>query len=165
MKTLALAFTMLFSLAAQATSIQHSYRAELDYLNFDSNSSLAKLDVRAAFVEVNFVQDYLMIELMLPWRCPPNALCAMVMPMRGFQVENFVESVDACGSIVYEATKDDRPVDGSYEKITVIDNRSNYCPTFRMLEPTRVEYEVKYFDRINGKAVRHFHVFHGRELK
>lgn len=165
MKTFTLVLAMLFSLTAQATSIQHSYRAKLDSFYFDAESPLSKLDVRAAAVEVNFLQDYLQLEIMLPWSCPPNALCALVMPMRHFKVENFVESVDACGATIYEAEYDDRPTDGIYERITVIDNTTNICFTFSALSATRVEHEVKYYNRIDGKEVKYFDSFEGQKLK
>ncbi len=165
MKTIALIATLFFSVSTMARSVAPSARAHMDYINLDDNSPMAEWDVRDVSVEVNFVQDFIQLEMMLPWSCPPNALCALVMPMRFFKVEGFDQSVDNCGGTVFEAISDERPVDGIYERITVIDNTTNTCLTYRALEPTSVIYEVKYYDRLNGKEVHYIHTFEGSELR
>ena len=167
MKTITILLATLLCLSAEARPSSASISADINQNWFDARSPLSKLEVVDSSVEVNLAQDFIELQFILPWTCPAGAACALVMPMRVFKVENIDIQVDECGTTLYVAQEDSRPVDGAFEKITVRDNTSNSCPTSMVMPhvKTIIEYEVKFFDRINGTEVEYTHIFNAEELK
>lgn len=161
MKVFILAMATLLSLNTQAASIQNTLEAKLRTHNFDARSPLAELEVVDSSVLLDFYNDKIELRFTLPWSCPPNALCAMVMPMRVFIVENLDIETDECGNTIYQAEEDDRPVDGLYQRITVVDHSNSSCPQIMIYPPleTSIEYKVKFYDRLGGKPVEYTHRF------
>lgn len=63
-----------------------------------------------------------------------------------------LKTEDHCGSVVYSASVDDRPVDGSLVQIEVMDNSERLCRDFR---PGLIEVRIKtaYVSRMDGKEI------------
>lgn len=161
MKVFILAIATLLSLNTHARSMKTTLEAKLRTHHFDSRSPLAELEIVDSKVLLDFYNDKIELSFTLPWSCPPNALCAMVMPMRVFSVETLDIETDDCGMTIYQAQQDDRPVDGLFQKITVRDHSNSSCPQIMIYPPleTSIEYTVKFYDRLNGKPVEYTHRF------
>jgi len=166
MKKLIVAMIALVSLSASATSLKTRLSADILRHDFVANSPLAELEIVSSNVEIDFKNDRISLNFMLPWNCPPNSLCALVMPMRTFQVEYLTFETDECNITTFVAENDDRPVDGTYEKITVRDYSRMTCPHI-MVYPftnTTIEYEVKFYSRMSAEEVHYKHHFTADEL-
>lgn len=161
------ALLTLFALSAEARSMKASLDADIISHRFDPRSPLSELEITHSKVSVDFINDTIKLQFTLPWSCPPNALCAMVMPMRFFEVANMVVEQDECGATQYIAEEDDRPVDGFFQRIVVTDLTTSTCPQ-PMIYPaidTTINYTVKFYDRINGEEVELKHYFRAEELR
>lgn len=166
MKKFILIATALISLSASATSLKTQLSARLLRHDFDNNSPLASMQIAHSEVVIDFRNDMIALNFTLPWSCPPNALCALVMPTRQFEVEYLEVETDECNISTFTAEDDQRPVDGAYEKITVRDFSRNTCPHI-MVYPyveTSIEFEQKFYDRMNGKEVQYKHHFTAHKL-
>lgn len=166
MKKLILVMFALTSLSVSATSLKTRLSADILKHNFDVNSPLAELEIVSSRVDIDFRNDRISLNFVLPWSCPPNALCAMVMPMRTFEVEYLTFETDECNVTTFVAENDDRPVDGTYEKITVRDYSRMTCPHI-MVFPftnTSIEYEVKFYSRMSAEEVHFKHYFTADKL-
>jgi len=69
----------------------------------------------------------------------------------------------SCGSVVVYASEDERPVDGIFQSLTVIDNRSRKCRDRRDYK-TEVGYVTKSVSMKNGKQLTTISSFFGSEL-
>ena len=166
MKNLILIATALISLSVSATSLKTQLNARILRHDFDNNSPLASLEIVQSDIKIDFRNDKIVLNFVLPWTCPINALCAFVMPFRQFEVEYLEFETDECNITTYTAERDDRPVDGAFEKITVRDYSRMTCPHI-MVYPfvnTSIEFEQKFYDRINGKEVQLKHHFTAEKL-
>ena len=84
--------------------------------------------------------------------CPPRMACPAVMPApRVVTVPITHVTTDTCGSVVYHASRDKRPVDGVFSALTITDNTGNRCPHFHFvaMAATEVVYETSFYNRIN----------------
>ena len=107
----------------------------------------------------------LMLQPQMP-PCPRGMACAAVMPqLEQISLLDAEVTADRCGTIYIEAEKDLRPVDGALERVVLADHRLNQCPTFAPQAPTTVRYEVRYYDRRQGREVIKKHYFEGPELQ
>lgn len=167
MKNLILLVTLLTSLSALARTPKRFLDADILTSRFDQESPLAQMDIRHAHAQIDFVQDQISLVFTLPWNCPANALCALVMPTRTFTVQYITSEIDECNIISYTAESDKRPVDGSYERITIRDLSRSTCPRIMIYPPlhTTIEYEVKFHSRLQGKEVHYKHFFTAEKLK
>lgn len=89
-----------------------------------------------------------------PPECPEGMMCIQKMPdpvvlsMTDAQTE-----INECGIVSTVAVIDNRPSDGSLQKVIVHDNRNNRCPTFLPLATLDVIYETSAFSRIDQDLV------------
>lgn len=122
--------------------------------------------VESGDVVVDETNNQIRLMLHIAFHCPPGLFCAQVMPapiMVTLPITH--ESVNSCGSRIYGASHDDRPVDGIYESLTVIDNTKNECPHLVALPATEVIHDIRYYDRINGGMVDLHSIYTGNELR
>jgi hypothetical protein len=135
---------------------------DLSKLNVDEESHLYQVDFVDARVSIDQNSNKIVLKLQAAWSCPPNALCATVMPPE-IVFEATLVNVESgvCGSIIYTAETDHRPVDGVLTQIVVIDNKENMCPTFAILNPTDVYLHEAWYDRVAGKEVNLYSTFVG----
>lgn len=166
MKKLILITMALLSLSATATSLQTRLGSRILRHDFDNASPLAAMQIIQSDIVIDFRNDFISLNFILPWNCPPNALCSLVAPMRTFKIDYLTFETSECNIVTYQAEKDDRPVDGSYEKITVRDFSRNTCPHI-MVYPyieTSIEFEQKYIDRMQGEEIHFKHHFTAGKL-
>lgn len=166
MKKLILAMIALTSLSVSATSLKTHLSADILKHDFDANSPLAELEIVSSRVDIDFSNDLISLSFVLPWSCPVDAFCATLMPMRSFEVEYLTFETDECNVTTFVAENDNRPVDGSYEKITVRDFSRMTCPHI-MVFPftnTSIEYEVKFYSRMSAEEVHFKHYFTADKL-
>lgn len=166
MKKIVLLFTVLFVGAlAQARSLNPNLTSTLNHFNPDAKLGWSTIVSGTVTVPAIGMKSVITLELNEQWECPTNLNCAMVMPEpRVIQLPLTKKYHDSCGSLVYEAAVDKRPVDGNLEIITVYDHRSNTCPTFVPLPDTHVTYEMV-TSGMTGIVVETFSSFSGDALK
>lgn len=166
MKTFIFIIAVLFSVSATATSLKTQLSARLLRHDFDQNSPLASMQIVQSDIVIDFNKDKIALNFIFPWSCPVNAYCALVMPSREFEVEYLEVETDECNISTFSAQIDQRPVDGAYQKITVRDFSRNTCP-YIMVYPyieTSIEFEQKFYDRVNAKEVHYKHHFTAEKL-
>ncbi len=142
------------------------YSAQLTSFDIDPGHHYAA-QVTGGRVVINETNNHidLILNLGMP-ACPPNMACIMMMPapvMERIQITEDI--VNECGIRMVTGVRDERPVDGIYQRITVYDNTRNECPTFLPLAATEVEHTINYFDRLNGQSVSMHSTFEGVSLK
>lgn len=104
-------------------------------------------------VVLNYDTSTITLEVQKLTPCKPGQLCSQIAYMPLF-VELPITSIetDSCGIRRVTASKDQRPVDGDLQTITVIDPSEMTCQTFVAVLP-EATYETNYVDRRNGKDV------------
>ncbi len=104
------------------------------------------LDGRKGLVEIS-------LQPIMP-RCPEGRACAQVMPMPvSYVVEEAQSKIDSCHIIRTVASFDQRPVDGIFLKVTILNNTNNTCPTFAPLPALEMIVETAYVSRLEGKTI------------
>lgn len=97
------------------------------------------------------------------WSCPPNALCAMMMPPPIFLTMPIVNTIeDRCGSVITTARVDERPVDGNLAELTIVDHSNSICNF--AIAATEIEYRTSFYDRRAGHEVRTLSTFEASRL-
>jgi hypothetical protein len=97
--------------------------------------------------------------------CPPNRMCPMMMPAPVIVTLPVVATrQDSCGTWIWTAKQDLRPVDGALAQLVIKDNTRNHCPHFVALASTEVRYSTAFYDRINGREVKSQSYLYGARL-
>ncbi|OQW55117.1 MAG: hypothetical protein A4S09_16965 [Proteobacteria bacterium SG_bin7] len=137
-------FSMLASTIAEARSVKaFTLNAQLKKMHIDPNSYLAKERFRAGSIVVDQFTKTITLQLDRKWYCPPGALCSMVMPAPIIIKLPLVSVTNgACNSLIFEARRDQRPVDGNLTVLSVVDNSRFNCPSLHPVEPTEVHLET-----------------------
>lgn len=101
-------------------------------------------------VDVDFRKGVVRLTVYAKSPCPPNRICAMMMPAP-YIVELPIVSVkrNGCGELVTTAKRDKRPVDGSLQQLTVVDHSQLIC-RYLPRAATIVEYITDSPRTING---------------
>ena len=87
--------------------------------------------------------------------CPVGMVCPMMMPAPVVVTVPVVATKqDSCGTWIWTAKQDLRPVDGSLQKLVIADNTANTCEHFVALPATEVTYTTSFYDRINGREAK-----------
>lgn len=151
---------MIFRNLLIATAMVAPSLASADPIKYEAVLS-AQLEPMTAirYVEANLSMDgrkgllELTVQPKMPV-CAEGSMCIQLMPEpQTYTLDGASSTVDHCGIITTQASRDDRPVDGTFRQITVRHNQNNTCPTFRPIRAIEVELEVAYYDRINGGEV------------
>lgn len=132
---------MVFGVAnlAQAAGLYH---AELNKFNIDSKLHWGS-QVQSGFVELDLAKREATLYLFVMHRCPPGRYCAQFMPAPFIaKLPIVTQKQTDCGTQIFTAKTDRRPVDGTAEFLEVTDNTANHCPTFNMLEATEATYRT-----------------------
>lgn len=160
---------LLTSAAASARSLHpltYVLFADLtEVMNIDQDSHLDKLNIFGGKVEVRQIRKEINLALQYAPECPVGMMCPAVLVDHNITLPIISEYTGDCGSTVYVAQKDDRPVDGILEKIIVTDYTNNKCPHFIALPETGITYESAFYDRINGAMVNTHSTFEATELE
>lgn len=128
--------------------------AELtEVMNIDQDSYLSDMRIYGGKVKIKQLRKEITLELEHAPVCPTGMFCPQVLVTHAITLPITEQYVGDCGSNVYVALKDARPVDGALEKIVVTDYTSNKCPHFIALPETGITLETSFFDRMNGKEV------------
>lgn len=103
--------------------------------------------------EINETTNTVKMQINREWYCPPNAVCAMVMPAP-LIVELPVVAVKekGCGIREFTALEDKRPVDGALRLIKIEDDSQSKCAYVRAPE-LKALYLTKFYPRMEGKEV------------
>lgn len=137
--------------------------AHLDAFRVDEDSRLAHLDIFAGNVIIDSADKKIHLSFDFTPDCPINAFCVqghqtITLPL----VQSFT---NICGIKVYRALRDMMPVDGVKEEITVYDNSKNHCPTFAPLAETQINFQMTWYNRIEGGLISTFDRFEGETLE
>lgn len=139
----AVMMTVIAASQSEARSLQVTQTASLTKFDFQNASSLSNKRIKDGSVQIHFYEKTITLKLNPSFYCPPNLMCAQVMPRQiVYQVNNFTTSTGPCNERVYMALDDRRPVDGMMTSITVIDNSTNTCKYFAPVASTEVTLEV-----------------------
>lgn len=143
MKHMILALTtLLFTTQAQARSVAVLETANLNRFAFQPGSDLASIEVDEAQVKIDYLNQEVTVSVQPRFSCPPNAVCAMVMPLPiTYTAKLQSVSYNGCNQRVIEARTDKRLVDGFLTKITVTDSMPMVCDVF--LPNTQVDIEIE----------------------
>lgn len=159
---------LLTSVTANARSLHpltFVLSAELtEVMNIDQDSYLNNLRIHGGKVEVRQVRKEINLALQTAPECPAGMMCPAVLVEHNITLPIIAEYTGDCGSTIYVAQKDDRPVDGALQKLIVTDYTNNKCPHFIALPETGVTYESAHYDRINGGQVSTHSTFEAGEL-
>ncbi len=144
--TIATLSTIIMS-SAEARSLKPTLlSATLKMIHIDPNSYLADERISSGSIQVNHAEKIIELQLNRKWYCPPGRFCTMEMPAPIF-IRLPLTSVTRgeCASVIYEAKEDKRPVDGSLQVLTVVDNSNFYkhCKTVRAVASTEIHYETE----------------------
>jgi hypothetical protein len=101
-----------------------------------------------------------------PFYCPADSICAQVMPAPVvIELPIVAKKTDPCGTVIYTALRDARPVDGILETLEVRDNTANTCKTLVALAPTDIKYNTASVSRMTGIEGRTFSRFFAEKLR
>ncbi len=109
-------------------------------------------DVGVGQLVVDYSASKLSLSVELRPNCAPGMMCAQVIRILKAELPITSIKTDSCGIHTVIASKDDRPVDGSLNKVTFSDVTDMTCKTFVAVIP-QATYESSFFDRLSGKAV------------
>ena len=158
MKSTLLGFLVaLAGIQANARSVIPSLQGNLTNINIDQGSDLAKRDIASGNIKLDFLKSTVTLTLQpaMP-SCPQGALCSQMMPSP-IEVTLPLLSAknDACGSAIYTAKEDMRPVEGVFREVVVKDNKANKCLTEVALPPVEITYTISGFNRLTGQSFRY----------
>ncbi len=137
----------LVGFSAQASMIE-SYHADLNQFQIQPGTELSKIFVNStvsAAVQVTPMLD-ISVSFFRSYKCPKGLFCpaiAIAYEPVTYTVEKPVRYVGNCKELIFEGEVDQRRVDGSRTKITVIDNTTNICKTYVALPATQVVLELQ----------------------
>ncbi|MCB0366538.1 MAG: hypothetical protein H6624_18345 [Bdellovibrionaceae bacterium] len=124
--------------------------APLETFNLHSDHAAGN-KVIGGDVVVNLEKKVITLTVQQTIDCPPGMACIALAPAPlRVHLPLISEQVSACGDIVYIAQRNDLPVDGGLETLTVVDHTQNECPTLIILPATSISYETYYMSRIPG---------------
>ncbi len=172
MKNLILALASVFTMGASAiplnmpvetdsTALASSISAKLMSFNLNDGSYLASKKINSGKVVIKYADmtPQIVLALQPAFSCPPNMLCAMVMPpmiVNTFPLDSMQKGV--CGEVTYTGVVDQTPVDGVRTEISVVDHSADTCD--RVYEyPTEVTLTV------TGRNISEVHYMGGDFLK
>lgn len=130
---LVLAIAMLGSVGLQARSIvtQSHVQADLIEINLDQRLNLQRVDSGTLEMNSSLIDkkgNNITLILNTPFYCPEGHFCAQVMPdPHVIQLPLKDSKQDSCGNMIYTAELDERPFDGNYQELVVIDHRRSNC--------------------------------------
>lgn len=161
--------SMIFS-SAEARSVKpFLMSAQLKEMHIDQKSYLAQEDLdKTGSISINQATKTITLQLNRKMHCPPGRYCPMVMPEPVLITLPLVSVKQGhCDSVIYQARKDKRPVDGILEVLTVVDNSRFYnrCRTVRAVDITEVHYETSGYNRMEREQLKTHSVFTAEKLQ
>ena len=132
------------SAEARMTRAPHQVAvAQLEVVEIDRDHGGLQ-NVVSGDISINLSTGRVKLFLVRKNNCPEGRLCMAMMPAPFMLDLPLVKTeTNECNVTIYTALKDQRPVDGALQEITVIDNSRNSCPTLHhllALPATEVEY-------------------------
>jgi hypothetical protein len=164
MKTSLIAIASLVASVASANEVGVQ-TSELTRLDIDRRLDYAETIDRAT-VTIDNERNEATLALFRHRLCPPDRVCIALMPAPVI-VRLPIKSVfgDRCGNRHVRAERDQRPVDGNFESLEIVDGSASRCarPMHEMHLPVRVTHEL--VTAGFGGPVRSFRsTFEGREF-
>lgn len=143
------------------------YQAELRTIDIAEESHLASGSqvFQQGTITVDQVKQKLKLSIAGRPICAPGMMCPMVIYGKTIELDITKAYVDSCKNVHYIAERYKMPVDGIDEKLEVIDNRNNKCPTFHILPATEIIYSEKWYNRVGAGTVKARSVFTAEELE
>lgn len=141
--------------------------APLNKYLVDPKVWFAKSKLGEATITVDLKKQLVTLFIEREYYCPPNRMCPAVMPppvVVSLPITGVVSG--PCGTTIYEASEDKRPVDGAFQMLTVEDNREFYknCKSPLAVPGVKVTYDTKALDMRNGKEFTSHSQFLGSYL-
>jgi len=172
MKTLFAFFAtsaLFLSMAAEARSIQKPRLLEADIHTFqvDSEGSFAGYKTQYGRISVNEINRTVTLFLSLRPNCAPGMMCPMYLIAKKIELPMISGKRDQCHVVTYIAQKNELPVDGSKETLTVTDFSNNICPSFHFAAypEAKVDHTSEYYNRLQGKLKRERNTFLAEKLE
>ena len=167
MKKLMMSFAVMMTLVAaanaEARSLKFKETSTFTKFDFQNASSLSEKKIRQGSVTVSHATNSITIVLNPAFYCPPNMMCAQVMPRPiEYTAQNMQATQGNCGETIYSALTDKLPVDGLRVEITVVDHSTDHCKYFAPVAATETKLELTYPRGPNGGPERH--QFEGNKL-
>jgi len=136
----------LFAALALVLGSSSALAASADFtrLNLQPGGYLQQNRVTSGQIIVDTENKALTIVAQPAFYCPPGKFCAQVMPpalLLSVPLKSI--STGPCGETIYSGSQDERPVDGLFQSIVVIDNKNLFCQTLVAVPPTTVTYRAE----------------------
>lgn len=165
MKKIMMSFAILMAVVAasqaDARALETSTSAQITKFDFQNASSLSERKIQQGTITVNVLSKSLTLTLNPSFYCPPNLMCAQVMPRpMAYTASNYVVSTGSCGETIYSAVDDRLPVDGLRIALTVVDHSSDTCKYFAPIAMTEITLE-----KTSPRGVYERHQFEAEALK
>ncbi|HEX4925835.1 MAG TPA: hypothetical protein VFV50_17210 [Bdellovibrionales bacterium] len=145
MKVLFIALALFGSTIANATTLNpHLYTLKTSLQVTEQSPNYPYGMVESAELSINSVLRTVKLKLKFPQICPrpkPGQVACLGMSMedRVIEVPMLSNGVIGCGSTLYVGQKDQRPVDGNFIRIRVLDHSTSTCALFAPNAMTQVE--------------------------
>ncbi len=161
----ALLLSVLAASQSEARSLQTALSANLTKFDFQNASALADRRIRSGTINVDLKNRILNLKLTPSFYCPPQMMCAQVMPRTiSYELAGMEISTGSCGQTIYTALEDARPVDGNLTKLTVVDNRTNTCKYFAPISSTEITLELTGGRSFESSGATELHQFEAELL-
>lgn len=140
MKKLMMVLALLTANFAHATMTSSSVeRANLTGFYFQSGSLFDAQKFNRGSVVVDRNAQELRVEMYHNITCPAGTMCPMYFPAPTIvRVQLKSVRIGECNEVIYSGKSDLRPADGILQEITVTDNRTFNCESYRAVSPTEV---------------------------
>jgi hypothetical protein len=150
---------------SEARSIQrlHGFRVDLTEFNLQPDTYLSSKSIRSGTMTIDLDSQLINVMLLAAWSCPPDALCAMMMPP-AIMYQTPIDRIETDGcNVIHYTGRNEYPEDGNSEvQIKVLDYSYNTCG----LEADRGDYfvEGKLYIQLTGEGEIQQHRFGGLKL-
>lgn len=112
-----------------------------------------KLGSAQGSIAVNYDEGTITMQTARKPKCPPNALCAQYIQFEEVTLPIVAMKKNSCGIMVVTASKDQRPVDGLLQTLTVEDASEMTCQPFAKYVEQAV-YTIQGYNMLNGKELK-----------
>ena len=123
-----------------------SFSSELTEWNLSKKSQLFQKEVVGARIEHFSSADQWQLTWIMPWSCPAQAACALVMPQRQVRFDIISEEIDSCGIKISEAVNQELGLE-----LEIIDYSGMVCDHKMM-----VSHDLSIILRENSGATSYF---------
>jgi hypothetical protein len=146
-------FLLAFLLSVPSWAVTGSRNFEVQNAQFDPLHNLSASSSARMIVDYDHAHVILMVARPMPV-CPEGKFCAQMMPAPFVTELPIVDiKTDQCGLRQVTAEQDERPLDGSFERIDLSDASDVVC-RYLHLAAEKATYQTEYFSDTQNKEIK-----------